>query len=75
MTKFESIGVNIQHSAYRKDWAVKQMNNSCYYCVLRNMNIKCERCMIAEAHKQVMEELTQRDLEMIHNLKKDQEVA
>ena len=75
MTKFEQIGMNIQREAYRKDWAVRKMNESCYKCVLHNMHINCDRCMIAEAHRQVMEELTQRDLEMIRNLKKDQEVA
>lgn len=69
MTKFEAIGMNIQRSAYRKEWAVKQMNNSCYYCVLRNMRINCDRCMIAETHKKVMEELTERDQQMMNHFK------
>ena len=69
MTKFEAIGMNIQRSAYRKEWAVRKMNESCYLCVLRNMNIKCERCMIAETHKQVMEELTERDQQMMNHFK------
>lgn len=54
MTKFEQIGVSIQCDAPSIRAAVKSFRNSCYICCTRGMYISCDKCSIAEAHKQVV---------------------
>lgn len=51
MTKFEQVAINLQNQAYRKDWAVKQFEQSCYICCLRGRRCNCDQCIIASVHK------------------------
>ena len=54
MTKFETIGINIQMSSHSKDDALQKFNYSCNLCCTKGMRIECERCGIAVVHSQIM---------------------
>lgn len=54
MTHFEQVGVNYQYSAENKNQALKSFSHSCYCCCMKGMRIDCDRCAIAEAHKNVV---------------------
>lgn len=54
MTKFEQVAINLQYDAYRKDWAVKQFQQTCYLCALRGRHVDCDKCIIASTHKMVV---------------------
>lgn len=54
MTKFEQVAINLQYSAYRKDWAVKQFQQTCYLCCLRGRHCDCDKCIIASTHQMVV---------------------
>lgn len=53
MTKFETIGVNRQYSAYDKANAQKQFTISCNCCCAKGMRINCDSCAIAYTHSLV----------------------
>ena len=50
VTKFEQIGVNIQHEARSKEDAVKRFQSSCNICCVRGMRVDCDCCSIKVAH-------------------------
>ena len=54
MTRFEQVGVNYQYNAETKNQALKSFMHSCYCCCMKGMRIDCDRCAIAEAHKNVV---------------------
>ena len=54
MTRFEQVGVNYQYDADTKEQALKSFTHSCYCCCMKGMHIECDRCAIAEAHKNVV---------------------
>lgn len=54
MTKFEQIGVEYQHEACTCHEANKSFKRSCECCVLKGMNISCDRCAIKQAHLQTI---------------------
>ena len=54
MTKFEQIGINIQHSAISKEDALKKFSYSCDLCCHKGMRINCDRCAIAVVHSQLI---------------------
>lgn len=54
MTKFEQIAINIQTNAYRKDWAIKQFQQTCYLCALRGRHVDCDKCIIASTHQMIV---------------------
>lgn len=61
MTKFEQIAINIQTNAYRKDWAVKQFQQTCYLCCLRGRRCDCDRCIIASTHQLVVASIEEKE--------------
>ena len=54
MSKFEQIGVNIQHESISKEDSVRRFKISCDICCCRGMKIDCDRCSIAVAHRQIV---------------------
>lgn len=54
MTKFETIGVNLQYTSPNKEMAQKRYARSCECCCVRGMHLKCEQCAIEVAHQMVM---------------------
>lgn len=61
MTKFEQIAINLQYNAYRKDWAVKQFQQTCYLCCLRGRRCDCDRCIIASTHQLVVASIEEKE--------------
>ena len=55
MTVFEEIGVQRQSECSTRFDAMRQFRNSCNICCNRGMQIDCDRCAIANEHKQVLE--------------------
>lgn len=58
MIKFEQIGVNLQNESETIKEAQNKFSRSCDICCNRGLNIKCERCAIAIAHKLTIAALT-----------------
>ena len=54
MTRFEQVGVNYQYNADTKKQAINSFMHSCHCCCMKGMRIDCDRCAIAEAHKNVV---------------------
>ena len=54
MTKFEQIGINIQHSAITKEDAIRKFNHSCNLCCCKGMRINCDQCAISAVHNQLI---------------------
>lgn len=54
MTKFETVGVNMQYEAPTKEVAQKKFSRSCECCCYKGMHIDCDRCAIATAHSLVI---------------------
>ncbi len=54
MTKFESVGVNMQYNAVSKEIAIKRFSRSCEVCCNKGMHIDCDRCSISCVHKLVI---------------------
>lgn len=54
MTKFETVGVNMQYEAETKEIAQQKFSRSCDCCCYKGMKIDCDRCAIDTAHKLVM---------------------
>lgn len=50
MTKFESIGVELQQEAASKEEAQKRFLTSCKICCQRGLQIDCDKCAIEMAH-------------------------
>lgn len=61
MTKFEQVAINRQYMAYRKDWAVKQFQQTCYLCCLRGRHCDCDKCNIAYTHQLVIASLDDKE--------------
>ena len=57
MTKFEQVGVNIQHTSRTKEDAQQKLKYSCDCCCNRGLQIKCDKCAIEITHKLVMASL------------------
>lgn len=55
MTRFEEIGVQRQSECCTRFEAEKQFRNSCSLCCNRGFQIECDRCAIANEHRQVLE--------------------
>ena len=54
MTKFEQIGVERQLESDSKKEALRNFRHSCNVCCYRGIHLNCDKCSIAEAHKQVV---------------------
>ena len=54
MLKFEQVGVEYQLSSATKVLAIKRFETSCNICCCRGIHLDCERCGIAEVHKEVI---------------------
>lgn len=54
MTHFEQVGVNFQMQALTVEDARSSLRYSCRCCNNHGMQIKCERCAIAQAHEQTI---------------------
>lgn len=67
MTKFESVGVNMQIESASTAQAIRRFSNSCDICALRGLRIECDCCAIREAHRQVVANFRDlRDIERDH---------
>lgn len=53
MTKFETVGVNLQYNARNTQEANKAFKYSCDCCCNKGMKLECDRCAIAYAHSMV----------------------
>ena len=54
MTYFEQVGVNHQYNAETKAQALKSFEYSCHCCCIKGKRIECDRCAIADAHRNVV---------------------
>jgi hypothetical protein len=54
-TKFEDIGVRMQHESLTPELAVKMFTYSCEVCASRGKQIKCDMCSIKAAHEHKIE--------------------
>lgn len=54
MTYFESVGVNCQYGATNISKAVKAFKKSCEICTKTGKHIACDRCAIANTHKDII---------------------
>ena len=54
MTKFETIGVEHQHSSNNIAEAIKFFKHSCNCCCSKGMHLDCEKCSIAYVHNLVV---------------------
>lgn len=54
MTKFETIGVNIQLSATSKLDALAKFQYSCNVCCFKGIHLDCEHCAIAATHASII---------------------
>lgn len=50
MTKFETIGVELQHESVTKEEALRNFRYSCRCCCNRGMKIDCDHCAISATH-------------------------
>lgn len=57
MTYFEERGVERQHRARTKDWAIRMFENSCVRCCTTGKHMNCEHCAIAGAHEYILHRL------------------
>lgn len=57
MTYFEERGVERQHRARTKTWAIRMFEHSCMDCCVSGRYINCEHCAIAGAHENVLQRL------------------
>lgn len=62
MSKFEQIGVLIQRESFSKEDSIRRFNISCDICCYRGMQIDCDRCAIAVAHKQIIAFFEEREM-------------
>lgn len=51
MTRFESIGVDLQQNAETIQQAKRAFNYSCRMCCQRGLHLDCDSCAIYGAHK------------------------
>lgn len=51
MTKFETIGVQLQMDAETPRDAVRKFSYSCRVCSSRGLRIECDRCAIRATHE------------------------
>lgn len=54
MSKFEQIGIEHQLESSNKYEALKSFKHSCYVCCYKGIHINCDRCGIAETHKELI---------------------
>ena len=54
MTKFEERGITFQEEAFDAEDAKRKFDISCTICCNQGRQITCERCLINNAHKQIM---------------------
>lgn len=52
MTKFETFGVQLD--AETKQQAMKSFQWSCNYCCYKGMKLDCDRCAIAQVHRETI---------------------
>ena len=52
MTRFEEVGASLQQDCATVDQAIRTMNYSCRLCALKGINVSCDQCTIAAAHRQ-----------------------
>lgn len=54
MRKFEQIGVSYQLDSMTKHEALRSFRHSCHVCCYKGVNIDCDKCCIAQTHKEVI---------------------
>lgn len=54
MTIFEQRGITFQQEAYNADDAKRKFDISCDICCNQGKHIECDRCIIKNAHQQIM---------------------
>ena len=54
---FFEIGVDIQHRARTKEWAILMFENSCTKCCITGKHMDCKHCAIAGAHESTIKRL------------------
>ena len=54
MTKFETIGVKSQLDAETKQQAMRSFQWSCNCCCYKGMKLDCDRCAIAQVHRETI---------------------
>ncbi len=54
MTKFETIGVELQHDSEDSRESVKRFLYSCRVCCTKGIHLECDRCAIAATHKMML---------------------
>lgn len=60
MSIFEEKGVERQHKARTKTYAINSFQQSCNICCYTGKHINCDNCAIANAHSEVIKSLSDR---------------
>lgn len=65
MTRFESVGVDLQETAVTVEQAKRSFRYSCKLCCEHGLRIKCDSCAIAEANKNRISDLMEEQAERL----------